>query len=91
MSSVAKPVRQKSGALPAILWGGVSAGILDITVAFIRWGRPVRILQGIAGGLLGAPAFQGGWGTAALGLVLHFFIALSAAVVYYTASRSWPS
>ena len=70
-----------------MLWGGLSAGVLDITAAFVRWGKPVRILQGIASGILGPQAFQGGWGTAALGLALHFLIAFSAAVVYYAASR----
>lgn len=78
---------EKPGAGAAILWGGLSAGVLDITVAFVRWGKPVRILQSIASGILGPQAFQGGWGTAALGLALHFLIAFSAAVVYYAASR----
>jgi hypothetical protein len=77
----------KTGALAAIMWGGLSAGVLDITAAFIRWGIPMRILQGIASGLLGARAFQGGWAIAALGLALHFFIALAAAAIYYAASR----
>ena len=85
-ATTALPV-ERGRALPAILWGGLIAGILDITVAFIRWGNPARILRGIAGGLLGPSAFQGGAGTAALGLALHFSIALSAAVVYYAASR----
>ena len=35
--------------IPAILWGGLAAGVLDITVAFIRWGNPPRILKGTAG------------------------------------------
>jgi hypothetical protein len=61
--------------------------VLDITAAFIRWGKPVRILQGIASGLLGPQAFQGGWGIAALGMALHFVIAFSAAAVYYAANR----
>jgi hypothetical protein len=78
---------ERSQALPVILWGGFSAGVLDISAAFIRWGKPVRLLQGIASGLLGPRAFQGGKGTAALGLALHFFIAFSAAAVYYAASR----
>ena len=85
-ATTALPV-DRGRALSAILWGGLIAGILDITVAFIRWGNPARILRGIAGGLLGPSAFQGGAGTAALGLALHFSIALSAAVVYYAASR----
>lgn len=86
MSSTAALPAKKGNALPAILWGGLSAGFLDITVAFVRWGKPFRILQGIASGLIGPQAFQGGWGTAALGIALHFFIALSAAAVYYGAS-----
>jgi len=80
-------VSEKPQILPAILWGAWWAGLLDITAAFIRWGKPVRLLQGIASGLLGPRAFQGGSGTAALGLALHFFIAFSAAGVYYAASR----
>jgi hypothetical protein len=61
--------------------------VLDITAAFVRWGKPIRILQGIASGLLGPQAFQGGWGVVALGMALHFVIAFSAAAVYYAASR----
>jgi hypothetical protein len=40
-----------------ILWAGLVAGLLDITAAFVVYGffgaAPLRILQGIAGGLLG--------------------------------------
>jgi hypothetical protein len=78
---------EKTGAVAAIMWGGLSAGVLDITAAFIRWGMPMRILQGIASGLLGSRAFRGEWAIAALGLALHFFIAFSAAAIYYAASR----
>jgi hypothetical protein len=80
-------VTEKPQAFPAILWGGLWAGALDIATAFVRWGKPLSILKGIAGGLLGPRAFQGGGGIAALGLALHFFIAFSAAAVYYAASR----
>jgi hypothetical protein len=76
---------------PAILWSGLIAGALDISAAFVNWGlrgvRPGRILQGIASGLLGPSAFQGGISTVVLGGVLHFFIAFSAAMVFYLASR----
>src|ERR1700691_2064000 len=41
----------------------------------------------IAGGLLGAKADSGGVGIYLLGVCLHFFIAFSAAAVYYGASR----
>jgi hypothetical protein len=74
-----------------ILLGGLIAGVLDITAAvvttLVRGGRPARMLQSIAGGVLGAASFQGGLKTAALGLVLHFVIAFGATAVYYAASR----
>src|SRR5258706_15660990 len=56
----------------AILWGGVICGVLDISSAIIialaNNGSPVRMLQGIAGALLGPVTFQGGAPTAAPGL-----------------------
>jgi len=81
-----------SKAFLAIFWGGLACGVLDITQAWVAWGirgvAPVRILQSIASGLLGPKAFQGGAGIAALGLFLHFFIAFTAAAIYYAASRN---
>lgn len=80
-------------ALPAILVGGLLAGIGDITQAFLVFGHynaaatPFRILQGIARGIFGARTFQMGWKSALLGLFLHFFIATTATAVYYLASR----
>jgi len=75
----------------AIFWGGLLAGVFDITQAFIGFGllgaTPYRILQHIAGGVFGAHALQMGWKSAALGLVFHFTIAFTAAAVYYLASR----
>ena len=41
----------------------------------------------IAAGLLGRQAIHAGAGTYVLGVFLHFFIACSAAAVYYAASR----
>jgi hypothetical protein len=78
-------------AFAAIFWGGLLAGILDITQAFIGFGllgaKPFRILQHIAGGVFGARSMQMGWTSAALGLVFHFTIAFTAPAVYYLASR----
>jgi len=86
-----KPGLTASRPFAAIFWGGLLAGIGDITQAFIAFGlmgaKPFRILQSIAGGIYGAHAFQMGWTSAALGLALHFFIAFTAAAVYYVASR----
>jgi hypothetical protein len=75
----------KSSAFLAIAAGGGIAGLLDLTQAFILFGRRVPLV--IAAGLLGRQAFQGGAGIYALGVCLHFFIACSAAAVYYGASR----
>lgn len=76
-----------------ILTGGLVAGALDISAACAIWWlrgvRPVRILQSVASGLLGRASFSGGARTAALGLLLHFFIATVAAAVFYAASRKW--
>ena len=82
----------KSGALRAILLGGLIAGTLDISYACIysyvmRGTRPIRILQSVASGALGARAFTGGIKTAVLGLAFHFLIAFTAAAVYYLVSR----
>jgi uncharacterized membrane protein YagU involved in acid resistance len=81
-------------AADAILVGGAIAGVLDITYAIVfsafRGVAPMRILQSVASGLLGKAAFDGGTATAALGLVLHFLIAFSAAAVFWVASRQWP-
>jgi hypothetical protein len=87
----ASPSTRKSSALLAILWGGSTCGALDITAAFVVYGsfgaKPVRLLQGIAAGLLGARSFEGGLGTALLGLFCHFLIAFAAATIYFAASR----
>ena len=71
--------------------GGIIAGALDLAYALtfsaLRGVPPMRILQAIASGLLGKPSFTGGATTAALGLLLHFLIAIAAAGVFYAASR----
>jgi hypothetical protein len=83
---------EKSRALSAIASAGLIAGMLDITSAFVlaypKGVGPIRVLQGVAAGLLGREsAIQGGLATAALGLAIHFFIAFVAASVFYLASR----
>jgi hypothetical protein len=75
----------RSNAPLAILVGGLIAGGLDLGAAFITFGAEVP--KAIAGGLLGRSAFQGGPSVWVLGVVLQFFIAISAAAVYYAVSR----
>src|SRR4051794_10526791 len=84
-NSAARPLTKRN-ALFAIGVGGLSAGVLDLTQAFILFGAKVPL--GIAAGLLGRQAAHvGGVSIYALGDFLHFFIAFSAATVYYVASR----
>jgi len=81
-------------AFDTIILGGLTAGVLDILDAFVvttlNGGTPVRVLQTIASGVLGRDAYQAGAPAAALGLGLHFLIAISAATVYWLASRRLP-
>lgn len=81
-------------AVRAVLWAGFACGVLDITAALVVYGffglKPMRLLQGIASGLLGPKAFDGGLATALLGLLCHFVIAFGAAAVYFAASRAMP-
>ena len=71
--------------LLAIGVGGFVAGALDLLQACILFGWDIPL--SIAGGLLGPKAEHGGVGTYVLGVFLHFFIAFTAAAVYYAASR----
>lgn len=80
--------------LRAIVWGGLIAGVLDIgyvLIIFPLWlgSSPIRILQGIAGGLIGPAARDGGLATAALGLFCHFVIATGAAATYALAATKF--
>jgi hypothetical protein len=69
-------------------------GTLDISDALIFYGlrgvSPVRLLQGIASGLIGRVAFTQGIKSAALGLAIHFFIAGTWATIYLLACRRLP-
>ena len=76
----------------AIVTAWLLCGILDILAAFIQaWrsaGRPpAAVLQGIASALWGRAAMDGGAGMAAIGLVIHFTVALTATLVFFAVSR----
>ncbi|UWZ82427.1 hypothetical protein [Occallatibacter riparius] len=76
-----------SRALMAIGIAGGIAGTLDLTQASILFGLDVPRV--IAAGLLGKAAVHGGTGMWILGVCLHYFIAISAAGMFYAASRRW--
>jgi hypothetical protein len=83
-ASAPKPLGKRN-ALLAIAVGGGIAGTLDLLQACILFGWKIPLV--IAAGLLGRQALHGGAATYVLGVALHFFIACSAAAVYYMASR----
>jgi hypothetical protein len=91
-ASASASTSEKSRVLPAIGWATLIAGVLDISSAFIlsypKGVGPIRVLQGVAAGLIGREsAISGGLATAGLGLAIHFFIALVVSAVFYAASR----
>ena len=90
MGATGEPAATAASPLRAILWGGLFSGALDITAAFVIYGAmglaPMRLLQGIASGLLGPRAFSGGMPAALLGFFFEFLISTGAAAVYVLAS-----
>ena len=76
----------------AILTGWLLCGVLDITAACVQaWmqaGRtPPEVLRGVASALWGRPAMEAGAGMAAIGLAMHFTVALTATLVFFAVSR----
>lgn len=75
----------------AILFGGFIAGTIDIGAATLIVGRGVIfILHAIAGGILGRASFKMGSGSAALGLVLQWAMALIIAAIFVFAAQRLP-
>jgi hypothetical protein len=88
----AKGIRPQVATSQAILTGWVLCGVLDITAACIQvWiqaGRtPAMLLKGVASALWGRSALDAGAGMAAMGLAMHFTVALTATLVFYALSR----
>lgn len=81
-------------AVLALAVGTLAVGTLDILAALVmaslRGGSPVRVLLGIAAGVLGPAARTGGAGTAAFGLLCHFTVACGVVAAYHVASRRLP-
>lgn len=81
--------RQRADLIRAIALGGLAAGALDLLGAFALYARStagvVRVMQSIAGGVLGSATYQGGPTSAALGVVLHFLIATIWAALFMLA------
>jgi hypothetical protein len=82
---------RSSSAFPTILWIGLLAGTLDITDNLIfnqlRGVTPKMVFQYIASGLIGMTSFRSGLASVALGVVLHYIIALTWTSIFYALSR----
>ncbi len=80
----------------AIVYGGLTAGALDLIDAFVFFGvrsgaQPVSILHSIAAGFVGREAARGGgMSTALLGVFAHFLVAFCIVTVFVLASRVLP-
>jgi hypothetical protein len=78
----------------AVLYGTAAVGALDFAYAslFVSFlGRPwYRAWQGVAAAVLGRSSFEGGYGTAVLGIVLHFTVAGCIVTTYWILSRWIP-
>src|SRR5438132_8532928 len=74
----------------AILWIGLVAGTLDITENLVfnhfRGISPWRVFQYITSGLIGMKSFQSGWSSVALGVAIHYAIALSWTAIFFLAA-----
>src|SRR5215469_1189143 len=91
----------RANAFVTILWIGLVAGTLDISDNLIfnhfRGITPTMVFQYIAAGLIGMRSVDLGAASVALGVVLHYFIAISWTAIFYLASRRfeflrrWPA
>ena len=91
-AGMSRTIRPQVSIGQAILTGWLLCGVLDITAACIQAriqaGRtPAMVLKGVASALWGRTALDAGAGMAAIGLVMHFTVALTATLVFYTLSR----
>jgi hypothetical protein len=79
------------GIVSAIVAGGLLAATIDIGSAVLITGRSAgRILQTIAGGLLGKAAFAAGASSMLLGLALQEVMGLIIAAIYVVGTRGLP-
>lgn len=90
-ATVTTAATRESSPLRYVLLGGFFAGVADWiypTVKTVMAGKSWMMpWKGVAFGLLGAAAKDGGMGMVALGTALHFFIAIAGAAIFYVVVR----
>ncbi|RZJ12620.1 MAG: hypothetical protein EOP39_03125 [Rubrivivax sp.] len=76
----------------AIVVGGLLAGTGDLVFALGHYGMTLKVFQTVAAGLIGKEtAFAGGPATFALGVGLHYGIALIWAAIFCVIGLRWPA
>jgi hypothetical protein len=79
----------------AIFWIGLTAGTLDITENLVfnhfRGISPWRVFQYIASGLIGMKSFQSGESSVALGVAVHYAIALTWTAIFLCTALKFPT
>ena len=87
--------RRGSSVVVAALVIGTIAAVTEMVPVFPIQGAlgvsPRLVLQSIASGVLGRPAYSGGAATVLLGIALHLLISVVAALLYVMASERWPA
>lgn len=86
----------RSTPFKAVVWAGLLVGVLDGLDAVVYFGlasgiRPGSIFRYICSGLLGREVCHTAWYSVALGVALHFVVALGAAAVFSAASLWIPA
>ena len=91
----ASPVPFRRIALADIALAGFAGGMVDAVYASaagaIGHRTPLQVAQSIAGGWLGKATYQDGAASVLLGLVTHFAIATTMALVFALAASRWPA
>jgi hypothetical protein len=86
---------QRPGWRETIVYGGLTAGLLDACDAVLFFGSrgasPDRIAQSVASGLLGEASAGGGAAVIVLGVLLHFTVATCIAAVFYLLATQIPA
>ncbi|MEO8031604.1 MAG: hypothetical protein ABJC74_10295 [Gemmatimonadota bacterium] len=80
------PLLLKSAALVALLDGILATMIYVVVLQVIT---VTQLFQSIAKAVLGQAAYDGGLGTEAVGLVMHFSVALTWSIIYWLLWQRW--
>mgnify|MGYP000070611103 CR=1 FL=1 len=86
--SISNSENRNSSSVSTILKSGLVAGLLDATagvIVYFIWFKlnPLQVLQYIAMGVFGPESMEGGFPMVLAGLVFHFIIAYTCAVIYF--------